>query len=81
MKSPRVLSGLFYLAALYDGLLGLAFLLAAPSLFERVGVTPPNHFEYIHFPAALLMVFALMFVAIARNPVANRSLIPYGILL
>jgi len=81
VKSPRSVSVLFYLAALYDGFLGLAFLLAAPALFEWVGVTPPNHFGYVHFPAALLIVFALMFVAIGREPVANRSLIPYGILL
>jgi hypothetical protein len=33
------------------------------------------------FPAALLIVFALMFLAVARNPVANRNLIPYGMLL
>jgi len=81
VSRPRAVSVLFYVAALYDGALGVAFLLAAPALFEWVGVTPPNHFGYVHFPAALLMVFALMFVAIAQKPVANRSLIPYGILL
>jgi hypothetical protein len=35
----------------------------------------------VQFPAALLIVFALMFIAIAREPVRNRNLIPYGILL
>lgn len=81
MNQHRSVSALFYLAALYDGVLGVAFLVAAPALFEWVGVTPPNHFGYVQFPAALLIVFALMFVAIARNPVANRGLILYGILL
>lgn len=81
MSQNRSVSTLFYVAALYDGILGVAFLVAAPALFEWVGVTPPNHFGYVHFPAALLIVFALMFVAIARNPVANRGLILYGILL
>ncbi len=81
MKRPRTVSVLFYLAALYDGVLGAAFLIAAPALFEWVGVTPPNHFGYIHFPAALLIVFALLFLAIARRPEVNRHLIPYGILL
>jgi len=81
VKVLRNVSMLFYVAALYDGVLGVAFLVAAPSLFEWVGVTPPNHFGYVQFPAALLIVFALMFVAIARNPAANRRLIPYGILL
>ena len=81
MKQERSVSVLFYLAALYDGVLGAAFLVASPALFEWVGVTPPNHFGYVHFPAALLIVFALMFVSIARDPVANRGQILYGILL
>ncbi|MCK5448500.1 MAG: hypothetical protein KAJ43_10165 [Gemmatimonadetes bacterium] len=81
MKRLRAVSVLFYLAALYDGVLGVAFLIAAPALFEWVGVTPPNHFGYIHFPAALLIVFALLFLTIARRPEVNRHLIPYGILL
>ena len=81
MNRQRSVSVLFYLAALYDGVLGAAFLVAAPALFEWVGVAPPNHFGYVHFPAALLIVFALMFISIARDPVANRRLILYGILL
>ena len=81
MKKNRAITLLFGVAAAYDAILGVGFLIAAPALFEWVGVTPPNHFGYVHFPAALLLVFALMFVAIARAPVARRHLIPYGILL
>ena len=29
---------------------------------------PPNHWAYVQFPAALLVIFALMFVAIASAP-------------
>jgi hypothetical protein len=36
---------------------------------------------YVQFPAALLIIFGLIFVAIAREPVANRELMVYGILL
>ncbi len=72
---------LFILAGLYDGVLGLAFLFAAPTVFQRFNVTPPNHYGYVHFPALLLLVFALMFFAIASDPRRNRNLIPYGILL
>lgn len=79
--STRSIRILFVVAALYDGILGIAFLIAAPALFQWVGVTPPNHFGYVHFPAALLIVFALMFLAIARDPVAKVSLVPYGIML
>ncbi len=72
---------LFWLAAAYDGLLGLVFLAAPGAPFERFRVIPPNHPAYVQFPAALLIVFAIMFVAIARAPAANRNLIPYGMLL
>ena len=72
---------LFIIAALYDGLLGLGFLFSAEALFERFQVTPPNHFGYVHFPAALLLVFAIMYLAIAVNPYKNRNLIPFGMLL
>lgn len=81
MNRKPAVSLLFVIAALWDGLLGLAFLLAAGALFRWFGVTPPNHFGYVHFPAALLIAFGLMFAVVARNPAANRNLIPFGMLL
>lgn len=81
MNSKFLIATLFWAAAAYDGVLGIAFLLLPAPLFDAMGVTPPNHFGYVRFPAALLVIFALMFIAIARNPVSNRSLILYGILL
>lgn len=81
MSSPKWISPLFWLAALYDGILGLVFLAAAARVFELFDVTPPNHFGYVQFPAALLLIFGLMFVSIARNPMGRRHLIVYGILL
>ena len=80
MKKPIIVI-LFVIAALYDGLLGFAFMFSGEALFERFQVTPPNHFGYVHFSAALLIVFALMYLAIAFNPQRNRNLIPYGMLL
>jgi hypothetical protein len=81
MKKVAGIRVLFAVAAFYDGLLGLGFLLAGPAVFQWADVTPPNHFGYVQFPGALLVVFALMFLAVARRPVENRRLIPYGILL
>jgi hypothetical protein len=81
MNVPRWISPLFVVAALYDGVLGAIFLCAPRFPFDRFGVTPPNHPGYVQFPAALLIVFGLMFAAIARDPLGNRNLIVYGFLL
>ena len=75
------LKWLFYLSAIYDGGLGLLFLLFWPAVFRWAGVTPPNHGGYVQFPALLLIIFAGLFLQIARDPVKNRDLIPYGIAL
>ena len=81
MSVPGFIRPLFLVAAAYDGVLGLAFLAAPARVFTAFGVEPPNHWGYVQFPAGLLIVFALMFLAVARRPVENRNLIPYGILL
>jgi len=80
-KSKGPISALFLLAALYDGGLGALFLVAPGAVFRYFNVVPPNHFGYVQFPAAMLLVFALMFLQVAQNAVANRRLIVYGILL
>ena len=81
MKQNLYHSGLFTIAALYDGLLGLAFILSGEKLFAWFNVTPPNHYGYIYFPAWLLVIFAVMFIQIAQDPVKYRHLITYGIFL
>ncbi|MEN8127609.1 MAG: hypothetical protein ABFR90_07360 [Planctomycetota bacterium] len=81
MKKDLPVSILFYLAAAYDGILGILFLAWPMCMFEHFEVTPPNHAGYVQFPAMLLIVFAVLFVNIARKPVENRNLIFYGILL
>jgi len=67
---------LFVAAALYEGLLGAAFLFRGRALFQQFQVPPPNHSGYIQFPAALLIVFALMFLAILKDPEKQK---PYSV--
>lgn len=71
----------FLAAAVYEGVLGVIFTFMPLTAFARFGVTPPNHPGYVQFPALLLIIFTLMFLAVARNPGEYRCLIPYGILL
>jgi hypothetical protein len=76
VRSVRVL---FALVAAYDGVLGVLGFLVPGWLFAGLGVSPPQVWGYVQFASALLMVFAAMFVAIARDPVGHRGLIPYGV--
>lgn len=73
------LKPLFVVAGVYDGVLGLAFLAAGPRIYDAAGVTPPNHWAYVRFPALLLMLFGAMFLRIASDPVRRRELILYGV--
>ena len=79
MSKKSLVSLMFYVTAVYDGLVGAAFLVAPLTVFDWYNVTPPNHMGYVQFPAFVIIIFAVMFVQIARNPVSNRNLIPYGI--
>ncbi len=81
MNVPKWIAPLFFLSALYDGVLGILFLFAPGAAFDWFDIVPPNHPGYVQFPAALLLIFGLIFLRIARDPVANRDLILYGILL
>ena len=81
MKTERAVSTIFALSGIYDAGLGLIFLLAPAAMYARFGVTPPNHWGYVQFGAAMLIIFGLMFLQVAVKPAANRNLIPYGILL
>ncbi|NQU23577.1 MAG: hypothetical protein HQ567_20030 [Candidatus Nealsonbacteria bacterium] len=81
MKKTMLIRGLFLAAAVFETVLGLAFLSAPDEIFERFSVEPPNHWGYVQFPAAVLLIFAWMFLVVALRPEARRHLIPYGILL
>ncbi|MFL5244153.1 MAG: hypothetical protein ACJ8FY_18775 [Gemmataceae bacterium] len=72
---------LFAIAGVYDFVIGLAFLFFGPQVYDTAGVPHPNHWGYVQFIALLLMVFGIMFFAVASNPVTNRNLILYGMLL
>lgn len=70
---------LFWLAAAYDLVLGVAFLVAGAAIFARLNVTPPNHWGYVQFSAALVIIFGIAFAVVATNPAKHRDLICMGI--
>jgi len=68
---------LFFIAGIYDLVAGGLMLFAAAYIFRLTGTTAPDP-GYIQFPALLVMLFGIMFLFIAANPVARRELIAYG---
>ena len=76
--NEKFLKPFFLIAALYEGVLGIAFIIAPEKIFAMSAVEPPNHMAYVQFPALLLILFAIMFYRIAMDPVKNRELILYG---
>lgn len=78
--SLPVIRFVFWVAAIYNGILGAAFFLFARQLYAWAEMTPPNHLGYVRFPGALVGIFGLMFVDVALNPRKNRNLMAYGAL-
>lgn len=72
---------LFVIAALYDFVLGILFLLAWPRFYEYFDITPPNHPAYIQFAAAVVATFGIGFWYVSRAPERNRDIIKLGVLL
>ena len=81
MGYAKWIKPLFVVAGLYDGILGVLFLSIPLKIFNMANVTLPNHMGYVQFSACLLIIFAAMFFRIASDPVKNRDLIIYGIML
>ena len=79
MRATRVRL-IFALSAVYDGVLGAAFLTAHGRIFDWLGITRPNHDAYVQFGASVLLVFAVAFGMVAADPVRNRPLMPVGAL-
>lgn len=75
------IKALFAICGVYDGALGAAFLVMPAAIYRISGVTPPNHFGYVQFPALLLVVFGAMFFMIAADPAVRREQILYGMAL
>ena len=76
--SHKWIKAVFFASAVYDGVLGLGFLFCAHCIFGYFGVTLPNHMAYVQFPALLLIIFAIMFFQISRDPVRYRDYMLYG---
>ena len=71
----------FLFAALYDGLLGLAFLLFYPRIYAWFGITLPNHPGYVQLPALFIAIMGLADYYVYRDMVRNRDIVKIRILM
>ena len=71
----------FMVAAAYDLVLGVLFLAAWSSIYQRFGIAPPNHPAYVQFAAAVVAIFGVGFWFVAQAPERNRDIIKMGVLL
>lgn len=76
--SIKWIKTLFIVAAAYDIVLSAVAIVGSPQIYRALGVTPPNHWGYVQFPALLVLVFGIMFQRIAADPVGRLELIHYG---
>ena len=69
---------LFLLAALYDGVLGAAFLFFLGPIFAALGAAPPDDPVYARLIAAFVFVQGLGYVYVALAPRRNVDLVKVG---
>ena len=79
--SLKAIKVLFWVAALYDLVLGLVFGLFYQPIYARFGVEPPNHPGYVQLSAMFIFIIGFGFYLVTRDPVGNRQIILLGILM
>lgn len=77
---PRWIRPYLMILAIYDIVLGIAYLIAFPAMFAAYGVPLPNHPAYVQFGAAFVVIIGIGFWFAAREPVRNRDILKLGFL-
>jgi hypothetical protein len=78
MQQLRFHRGVFFLAAVYDLVLGVAFLLLYPRVYASLGIALPSEPAYLQASAAFVLVQGIMYLFVYRNMIRNRDLIVVG---
>lgn len=78
MKHFSFYRGLFLVAALYDLVLGAAFLLLYPPIYGILGIPLPTEPAYLQASAAFVLVQGIMYLLVYRNMMRNVDLVLVG---
>jgi hypothetical protein len=81
MRGLGFYRGLFLVAAAYDALLGLAFVLFHVPIYAHFGMTLPHHPGYVQLPALFIAIMGVADGLVARDPVRNRDLVLIRVLM
>jgi hypothetical protein len=69
----------FLAAALYDMVLGVAFMVAGDAILTAIGMTPPPHVAYYQLAAVFVFVQGFSYLLVWRNPANGRGLVWVGV--
>lgn len=69
----------FLVAALYDILLGAAFLVAGERILTAIGMALPPHIAYIQLAAVFIIVQGLSYWLVFREPLGNAGIVTVGV--
>lgn len=81
IKRERYYKSLYLIAALYDFILGAAFLFFYRSIFKLTGMNLPDNPAYLTFCAAMIALFGILLFMIYLNLEGSKRLIIYAILV
>jgi hypothetical protein len=79
MSATSAWRSFFLVAAIYDIVLGLAFLVAGETILDAIGMTLPPHIAYIQLAAIFVAVQGLSYLLAWRDPVTNTGVIWVGV--
>lgn len=69
----------FLVAALYDIVLGVAFMVAGDAILRAIGMSPPPHVAYFQLAAVFVFVQGLSYLVAWRDLPASRGLVWVGV--
>ena len=70
----------FAIAAIYDIVLGAAFIFFYDPILDWLDITPPDNTSYIHLAAVFVLVQGISYVFAWQNLAENVSLVKTGII-
>ncbi len=78
-RAAGLFKTLFLVAALYDGVLGLAFFFFYRPLFDALGIPLPENASYIHLTAGFIFVQGVGYWLVYRNMLRNVDIVKIGV--